>query len=187
MDMGFNSSVEFVKLPVGFNFWTFDNILSGDLPNQLLEDSNQFNFFKLDQRRTSRPDRIYMHEYNIDSFKTIVDLLTSNGTKKYFSDITGIDYTRQQARIELCKDATGSWLEQHCDDPAKTMTCQIYLSNAPSSTKIGTFGSKAKFNCGWVFSNTGTEPHGLPLLTFDRTSIILNYVSENWRDREVLI
>lgn len=185
--MEFRPGLEFVKQPVEFDFWTFENFFTTDLAERLFEDSKQFDFFKIEQHRTSRPDRIYLHQHDIPSFQELVILLTSKWIKNKFSKLTGVDYTNQQARIELCKDATGSWLEEHCDDPAKTMTCQFYLSDAPSSTTIGTFGSTAKFNCGWVFANTGTEPHGLPPLGFNRTSIILNYVNDDWRDRDVLI
>jgi hypothetical protein len=179
--------LEFTKLPIVFDCWTFENFFITDLADRLVQESQQFDFFKIEKDRTSRPDRIWMHQYNIHSFQETVQLFTSKWLKQKFSELTGVDYTQQQARIELCKDATGSWLEEHCDDPAKTFTCQIYLSDAPSSTKLGTIGSQAKYNCGWVFANTGTEPHGLPPLEFDRTSIILNYVNNDWRNRDVLV
>jgi len=172
---------------VGFNFWTFDNFFLTDLADRIIQESQHFDYFKIEKTRVSRPDRIYMNDYEYPSFKEACLLFDSKVIKLMFSEITGTDFTQLATRVELCKDSAGSHLVPHYDDKAKMSTMQIYLSDSKSSTILGKVNTKAKINSGWFFVNTGKELHSLPSLVQDRTSIIVNWVSEDWRDRSVLV
>lgn len=175
------------RVDIDFQMWTIQDFFSESLVNQLLEDSACFNFFKIQKDRTSRPDRIYLNHYDTPSFQTVCEIFDDIKLKEFFSELSGHDFTKLKSRVELCMDSKGSWLEDHYDDVAKRTTMQIFLSDAPVSTSFGFAPTVARKNHGWVFVNTGTEKHGLPPLEFDRTSIILNWVDENWRDRSVLV
>lgn len=178
--------VKFNRIDVDFKLWSFENFFVTNLHKRVLEDCKQFDFFKIEEKRISRPDRIYMHQHDIPSFKECVALFNSVYLKKDFSDLAGEDFTNYRTRIELCKDLKGSWLEEHTDDPAKRTTMQIYLTDADVSTSFDNKHTVAKTNNGWFFVNTGTEKHGLPPLEYDRVSIIVNWVDETWMDSSVL-
>jgi hypothetical protein len=188
--MGQKQNMEATQLYLnGFSkAWTLKNILDQDLLNRLIIDSEMFSYYKTERVRTSRPDRIYMHQYpNIASFTAVCGFLSSFDFKKTISMITDIDFTRYRSRIELCRDDVGSWLRPHTDNEAKHLTLQIYLSDSNNSTVLGDYKDSATVNSGWMFVNTGKELHQLPPLQVRRTSIILNYVDTTWRDHTVVI
>ena len=179
--------VKFVQKDASFKLWTFADYFITDLHKRVLKESEQFDFYKIQKDRTSRPNRIYMHQYDIDSFKECVSLFTSKYVKTEFSEVAGKDFTNCRTRIELCKDSVGSWLEEHTDDPAKLSSMQIFLTDSAISTSFDGESTRAKANSGWFFVNTGVEKHGLPPLKADRVSIIVNWVDANWKDSSVLI
>jgi hypothetical protein len=179
--------VMYSRVNVSYKLWSFENFFSNDLPHRILEDSKQFDFYKIEKERTSRPNRIFMNMYDIPSFKECCSILDSKELKQELSTLTDNDFTNHSSRIELCLDSKGSWLEEHVDDPAKHTTMQIYLTDSNISTTFNSKKSSAKFNNGWFFVNTGTEKHSLPPLEHDRISIIVNWVDNLWRDRTVLV
>lgn len=101
-------------------------------------------------------------------------------------------------RIEFAQDTNGFWLEPHTDLGVKVFTMLLYLSKDPSHSNLGTdiYDDEKKHlgrspfvpNAAMVFvpsTNTyhGFEPreiHGI------RKSIIINYVTPEWRAREQL-
>lgn len=179
--------METKKIHAGFEYWILSDFFITDLIDKIIADADHFEYYKIEKTRTSRPDRIYMNQHDIGSFSEVVELFKSQYMKTALGEITGFDFTNCGARIELCKDAAGSWLEPHFDDPAKVLTLQLYLSDADSSTTLGGVKSSANANNGWMFLNTGAELHSLPPLTTDRISIIVNYVNDKWRDRSVVV
>jgi len=179
--------VNLQKHNVGFDYWTFQNFFMTDLADRIIAESEHFEYFKLEKTRICRMDRIYMNQYDYSSFQEVCTLFDSNIVKKMFSDICGTDFTNLGTRIELCKDAKDSYLVEHYDDPAKLATIQIYLSDTNVSTTLGKTETQAIKNAGWFFANTGKELHSLSPLTSNRTSIIVNWVDERWRDRAMIV
>lgn len=170
-----------------FDCYTFDSIVEDSVLKSAVASSSIFKWGLIEGKRTDKNYRIWMNNYEIQSFKNICFKFDSYDTKQMFSDITGVDYTNCRTRIELCKDEAGSWLHNHYDDKAKLFTLQLYLSDSLVSTKFDNTQSKAKLGSGWFFSNTGKELHGLPELPQRRISIIVNYVDGTWRDGSVLV
>lgn len=101
-------------------------------------------------------------------------------------------------RLEYAQDLDGFWLEPHTDLGVKRFTCLIYLSNGPGHDKLGTdiyenpakhFGaSPFQRNGAMVFVPGDNTWHGFEKRKIEgvRRSIILNYVTPDWRAREQL-
>lgn len=170
-----------------FNCWTFDSILPDTILKSVAASSVVFKWGLIEGKRTDNNYRIWMNNYEIQSFKYVCQLFDSAECKEIFSDITGVDYSTCRTRIELCKDEQGSWLHNHYDDKSKLFTLQLYLSDSVVSTKFESSQSSATLGSGWFFSNTGKELHGLPALPKRRISIIVNYVDHTWRNGSVLV
>ena len=170
-----------------FDCWTFTSIVSNRVLNSIVNDSAIFKWGLTEGKRTDKNYRIWMNNYDTESFKQICSIFDSNQTKSMFSNIVETDLTHCRTRIELCKDKEGSWLHNHYDDPAKLFTLQLYLTESSTSTSFGNESSNAKLGHGWFFRNTARELHGLPELPKKRISIIVNYVDDTWRDGSVLV
>ena len=101
-------------------------------------------------------------------------------------------------RLEYAQDLDGFWLEPHTDLGVKRFTCLIYLSSGPGHETLGTdiyeapgkhFGaSPFKRNGAMVFVPGDDTWHGFEKRKIEgvRRSIILNYVTPEWRAREQL-
>jgi hypothetical protein len=109
---------------------------------------------------------------------------------------TGATLAGTRLRIEYCRDAPGFWLEPHTDIAVKKFTMLVYLLDDPALALAGTdihegppdfkYVTTAPYgkNRGVIFipgKNTwhGVGHHALKGL---RKSIIINYVSPDWRD-----
>lgn len=173
------------ELTSNYTVYMFNDYFEPSTLNFLIGETTKFPYASLEGKRTDKIARIWMNQY--EHFVSICEHFDSETTKSKFSDITGVDYTHCRTRIELCNDEKGSWLETHGDDPAKLFTFQVYLTDCEKSTVFSKTSSVAEKNSGWFFNNTGTEMHGLPPITSRRSSIIVNYVDETWRDSSVLV
>ena len=101
-------------------------------------------------------------------------------------------------RLEYAQDLDGFWLEPHTDLGVKKFTCLIYLSDGPGHETLGTdiyesrdkhFGtSPFQRNAAMVFVPGDDTWHGFEKRPIEgvRRSIILNYVTPEWRAREQL-
>ena len=176
------------KKDYGYPVWVVEEVFETGLEDQILEQAKDLPYVPMAGMRTDKTGkRIWMNHYDYPAFKEVCIFFDSNYIKQKFSDECGKDFTKLGTRIELCKDAKGSWLHNHFDDKAKLFTLQIYLSDTDTSTSFMKTNTPAKKNSGWFFANTGTELHGLKPLLNDRVSIIVNYVDETWRDRSVIV
>jgi len=101
-------------------------------------------------------------------------------------------------RLEYAQDIDGFWLEPHTDLGVKKFTCLIYLSEGPGHEKLGTdiyasrerhFGSPPFRRGGAMIFVPGDNTwHGFEKRPIEgvRRSVILNYVTHDWRAREQL-
>ncbi len=101
-------------------------------------------------------------------------------------------------RLEYAQDLDGFWLEPHTDLGVKTFTCLIYLSTGPGHETLGTdiyakpgehfATSPFQRNGAMVFVPGADTWHGFEKRRIEgvRRSIILNYVTSDWRAREQL-
>lgn len=101
-------------------------------------------------------------------------------------------------RVEYAQDIDGFWLEPHTDLGVKTFTMLLYISNDPQHQSLGTDiydldktpVGRSPFlpNSAFIFVPSSTTYHGFERRTIDgvRKSIIINYVTNEWRAREQL-
>ncbi len=101
-------------------------------------------------------------------------------------------------RLEYAQDVDGFWLQPHTDLGVKKFTCLVYLSDGPGHDMLGTdiyespdkhFGvSPFKRGGSLVFVPGDNTWHGFEKRPIEgvRRSVILNYVTHEWRAREQL-
>ncbi len=101
-------------------------------------------------------------------------------------------------RVEYAQDVDGFWLEPHTDLGVKVFTMLIYLSKDKSHGDLGTDiydASKTPIgrspfepNGAMVFVPSDVTYHGFEPRRIDgvRKSVIINYVTNEWRAREQL-
>jgi hypothetical protein len=169
-----------------FRYTRFHGIIDAELFGRCQEDAQRFPYYKIEKTRTSNPNRVWLnqqsgylssiaHEFNRDDVQCQIGLEM------------GSIFRGCRTRVELCMDSVGSWLEPHKDDAAKVMTMQLYLSGHGNSTKLGSTETWVRENDAWAFDNTDQPIHSLEPLKYNRASIIINYVTDDWRDKSVLV
>ena len=101
-------------------------------------------------------------------------------------------------RLEYAQDVDGFWLQPHTDLGVKKFTCLIYLSEGPGHETLGTdiyesperhFGvSPFKRGAAMIFVPGDATWHGFERRPIEgvRRSVILNYVTHEWRARDQL-
>ena len=101
-------------------------------------------------------------------------------------------------RIEYAQDTDGFWLEPHTDIGVKNFTMLLYLSDGEGHGKLGTSiyadrdthvgDSPFAPNLAMVFVPSDDTWHGFEPRPIQgiRRSIIINYVTQEWRAREQL-
>jgi hypothetical protein len=101
-------------------------------------------------------------------------------------------------RLEYAQDVDGFWLQPHTDLGVKKFTCLIYLSEGPGHETLGTdiyesperhFGvSPFKRGAAMIFVPGDATWHGFDKRPIHgvRRSVILNYVTHDWKAREQL-
>ena len=101
-------------------------------------------------------------------------------------------------RIEYAQDTSGFWLEPHTDLGVKRLSMLIYFAQSPGQEALGTdiydadkeWSKRAPFspNSALAFVPSNNTYHGFERREIPgvRKSLILNYVTSDWRDREQL-
>jgi hypothetical protein len=101
-------------------------------------------------------------------------------------------------RVEYGQDTDGFWLEPHTDLGVKTFTMLFYVSTHPQHASLGTDiydvdkrrvgRSPFASNTAMVFIPSRTTFHGFEPRKIEgvRKSVIINYVTNEWRAREQL-
>ena len=110
----------------------------------------------------------------------------------------GINLNGTYLRIEFAQDVDGFWLEPHTDIGVKAFTFLLYLSKDPSHTDLGTdiYDNSKKWvgrspfasNSAMIFVPSDITYHGFEARKIEgvRKSLVINYVTNEWRAREQL-
>lgn len=110
----------------------------------------------------------------------------------------GTDLNDTYLRIEYAQDTDGFWLEPHTDIGVKSFTMLLYLSDEEGHDKLGTsiYADKDTHvgespfapNLAMIFVPSNDTWHGFEPRPIKgvRKSIIINYVTQDWRAREQL-
>ena len=120
--------MNFEKKDFGYPVWVVEDVFITGVVESVLEQSEHLPYVPMEGKRTDKTGkRIWMNQYEWPSFRTVCELFDSQYMKSKFSEVCEKDFTSLGTRIELCKDAKGSWLHNHFDDTAKLFTLQKYL------------------------------------------------------------
>ena len=128
----------------------------------------------------------------------VAEALQSNRLVRAIHDAFDAPIDDTFLRLEYAQDVDGFWLQPHTDLGVKKFTCLVYLSEGPGHEKLGTdiyetpdkhFGvSPFKRGGAMVFVPGDNTWHGFEKRKIEgvRRSVILNYVTHEWRAREQL-
>jgi len=128
----------------------------------------------------------------------VAEALQSRRIVRAIHEAFGADIDDTFLRLEYAQDVDGFWLQPHTDLGVKKFTCLVYLSDGPGHEKLGTdiyetpdkhFGvSPFKRGGAMVFVPGDNTWHGFEKRPIEgvRRSVILNYVTHDWRAREQL-
>lgn len=185
-----------------FDYW----LLETPLPEGYCEDIANLPFPPPEgavfngKRETNNDLRVYFTPENQAKFEIcrhIVEGFKDASVKKAIEEATGTALSNTHLRIEYCQDTDGFWLEPHTDIFVKKFTMLVYLSDDPNLANAGTnifdgppdfkFVGSAPYgkNKGVIFIPGENTWHGVghhPVKGV-RKSIIINYVTSDWRDK----
>lgn len=153
------------------------------------------------KREVHNATRKYFDRENAAAFavcKAFNDAFQDQRTTKAIEKTFGTRLGGTYLRVEYAQDIDGFWLEPHTDLGVKTFTMLLYLSREPGHQDLGTdiydtdkkpiARSPFDPNGAMVFVPSGVTYHGFegrPIAGV-RKSVIINYVTSEWRAREQL-
>jgi hypothetical protein len=152
-------------------------------------------------REAHNADRVYFSGDNLRTFEC------ARATAEAFQDSAVVAYLMKTfdaplentfVRIEYAQDIDGFWLKPHTDIGVKMFTMLIYMSDDPRHSDLGTdiyadentHVGRSPFepNSAMIFVPSKNTWHGFEKRPIQgvRRSIIVNYVTNEWRAREQL-
>ena len=186
-----------------YQHWTLNNLFPTDIANML--PAIEFPVADLGgvsgKRELHNDTRHYVDLQNRErfpSFSLIADAFQATSMARTIEKFTGANLDGTYLRIEYAQDVDGFWLEPHTDLGVKRLTVLIYLASDTDNNDLGTdifdrtkkHFKRAPFdhNAAMMFVPSDNTYHGFKKRAFNgvRKSLILNYVTEDWRDREQL-
>ena len=153
------------------------------------------------KRELHNEQRHYFDRANRDRIPVvaaIAEAYQSPELAEFIQTVFGADIDGTFLRIEYAQDIDGFWLEPHTDLGVKRLTMLIYLSEDDPENPLGTdiysadkkWVKRAPFapNTAMAFVPSEDTYHGFEKRPIKgvRKSLILNYVTTQWRDREQL-
>lgn len=151
------------------------------------------------KRETNNALRFFFSRENQDRFavcRRVAEGFKDPQVRSAIEASTGTDLSNAHLRIEYCQDPPGFWLEPHTDIFVKKFTMLVYLLDDPALKLAGTdihegppdfnYVTTAPYgrNLGVIFIPSKNSWHGVGHHQIQglRKSIIINYVSSEWRD-----
>lgn len=153
------------------------------------------------KRELHNKTRRYFDAENQKAFpvcKAVAEALQDKRITDTIAKAFGTSLAGTYLRIEFAQDIDGFWLEPHTDLGVKSFTMLLYLSTDESHEDLGTdiydadknhFGrSPFASNAAMVFVPGSDTYHGFEKRPIKgvRKSLIINYVTDEWRAREQL-
>lgn len=184
-----------------FDFWLLDDVLPDGYAAEIADlpfappSGISFN----GRRESNNATRVYFSPENQDRFdvcRRVVEGFKSPEVIEAIERETGADLRDTRLRIEYCQDTEGFWLEPHTDISVKKYTMLVYLADDPTLANAGTdihegppdfrYVTSAPYarNKGVIFipgENTWHAVGKRPMQAV-RKSIIINFVSDDWRE-----
>lgn len=185
-----------------FDYWLLDLVLP-------VEDVEAISGLPIDpprgaifngKRETNNSTRVYFTPENQEKFpvcRRVANAFNDPRVRSAIERMTGTDLSDGHLRIEYCQDAPGFWLEPHTDIFVKKFTMLVYLLDDAALRMAGTdihegppdykYVASAPYgkNLGVIFIPHAHSWHGAGHHHFEgiRKSIIINYVTSDWRDK----
>jgi hypothetical protein len=153
------------------------------------------------KREIHNATRKYFDRENCDKYpvcKAFSDAFQSKTVTDVIQSKFGTNLGGTYLRVEYAQDTNGFWLEPHTDLGVKLFTMLLYLSKDRSHRDLGTDiydadkkpVGRSPFdpNGAMVFIPSDITYHGFEARPIEgvRKSLIINYVSNEWRAREQL-
>jgi len=152
------------------------------------------------RRESNNSTRVYFNPQNQEYFHVcheVAELFRCPNVQRRLEQLTGRDLDEGLLRIEYCQDVDGFWLEPHLDISVKLFTMLVYLSGEPELYDAGTdiydatpehrLVATAPYekNKGLIFIPGTNTWHGFTKRPIHgvRKSVIVNWVTPEWRDR----
>ncbi|MBT8471620.1 MAG: 2OG-Fe(II) oxygenase [Marinicaulis sp.] len=186
-----------------YRHWMISDLFPGDIARELaalefpVADPGEMS----GKRELHNETRCYFDQKNIcniDCAAKVANALQSPEAITLLNEFFSIDLSSTYLRLEYAQDVSNFWLEPHTDLGVKKITILIYLNNEPAEHVWGTdifnadkthaLRTPFKENTALAFVPGADTYHGFKQREFDgvRKSLILNYVTEEWRDRAQL-
>ena len=181
--------------------------LRGIFPERVFEELKEMPFPVADlggisgTREAHNPDRIYFAGANLEQFDSVraaAEAFQDDETVALFGEAFGGPLQNTYVRVEYAQDVDGFWLKPHTDIGVKMFTMLIYMSDDPRHSDLGTdiyadertHIGRSPFvpNSAMIFVPSNRTWHGFEKrpIAGVRRSLILNYVTDEWRAREQL-
>lgn len=153
------------------------------------------------KRELHNNTRTYFDRENMDRFpvcKAFNEAFQSEDMTRSIEKAFGTKIGGSYLRVEFAQDIDGFWLEPHTDLGVKLFTMLLYMSRDPSHADLGTdiydtakshIGrSPFESNAAMIFVPSDISYHGFERRPIKgvRKSVIINYVTNDWRAREQL-
>lgn len=152
-------------------------------------------------REAHNADRVYFSGQNLmqfESARAAAEAFQDRDMVDLIVNTFGAPVDGTFVRIEYAQDVDGFWLKPHTDIGVKMFTMLIYMSDDPRHADLGTdiyadentHVGRSPFapNAAMIFVPSKDTWHGFEKRRIEgvRRSIIVNYVTNEWRAREQL-
>ncbi len=153
------------------------------------------------KRELHNNTRTYFDQPNMQRFpvcKAFNEAFQDPRLTKHIETFFGTSLAGSYLRVEYAQDTGGFWLEPHTDLGVKLFTMLLYMSTDPRHADLGTdiYDNDKKHvgrspfasNAALIFVPGNNTYHGFEPRKIEgvRKSIIINYVTTEWRAREQL-
>lgn len=153
------------------------------------------------RRELHNDTRQYFDKQNNERFDVcgaVAEAFQSPEVVAAIEEKMGADLEGTYLRIEYAQDTDGFWLEPHTDIGVKRFTMLYYVSDGPGHEELGTdiyadketHAARSPFapNLALIFVPSNATWHGFEKRPIEgvRKSVIINYVTNDWRAREQL-
>lgn len=186
-----------------YTHWFLTKVLPDDAARAILD--LPFDAPSLDgvsgKRELHNNTRTYFDQENMGRFpvcRAFNEAFQSEALTKHIEKSFGLDLEGTYLRVEFAQDVDGFWLEPHTDLGVKRFTMLLYMSTDPSHADLGTdiYDTEKKHvgrspfesNSALIFVPSDISYHGFEARPIQgiRKSVIINYVTNEWRAREQL-